>query len=67
MKGSIHVHHFNLPSGENGPCISKCRELHSGELFVYHETKATQVNFCPACGYEAKRKIVEVPNVPMKL
>lgn len=52
----IHVHDFQLPSGETGECIKRCHEDLNGRLWVSDDTKASQVNFCPACGYEAEQK-----------
>lgn len=53
----IHVHDFEFPSGMTGSCVKRCHESPEGELWVSDNVRGTQVNFCPACGYEAKKKV----------
>ncbi len=53
----IHVHDFDFPSDSTGPCIKRCHESLDGELWVSDDYRGTQVNFCPACGYEARKKV----------
>ncbi len=52
----IHIHDFDFPCGDTGRCIKRCHESPNGELWVSDDYRGTQVNFCPACGYEAKKK-----------
>jgi hypothetical protein len=53
----VHVHDFVLPCGDSGPCVKRCHEDTDGTLWCSDDYKATRVNFCPACGYEAKNKV----------
>ena len=41
-----------------GSAIDDCYEDEDGFLFVSNPEYGSQVNFCPVCGYEAKKKIV---------
>lgn len=47
------------PYKGHGPAIEICEESPEGELWVSNSEYATQVNFCPFCGYEAKKQIKE--------
>jgi DNA-directed RNA polymerase subunit RPC12/RpoP len=40
-----------------GPAIYRCWEDGEGILWVDNDEYASQVNYCPYCGYEAKIKI----------
>lgn len=40
-----------------GSAITYCKETEEGILYVSNNEYTSQVNFCPFCGYEAKRKI----------
>ncbi len=42
-----------------GPAITECCELDDGELWVSNDEYATRVNFCPFCGYKAKKLVAE--------
>ena len=53
----LHVCKGNLPWEAYGPAIEDCREVESGALWVGNGEYASQVNFCPYCGYEAKSKV----------
>lgn len=44
----------NFSWGEAGPAIVSCKEDESGELWVSNGEYATQVDFCPGCGFKAK-------------
>ena len=43
--------------GIYGMAIIFCFEVPSGYLFVTNGEYSNKVNYCPWCGYEAKRKI----------
>lgn len=53
----LHIHEFDLPHGITGACIKRCHESTEGELWVSNDYEGSQVNFCPECGYEAKKKV----------
>jgi hypothetical protein len=40
-----------------GSAIEDCREDDAGRLWVDNGEYATQVNFCPYCGYPAKIQV----------
>jgi len=42
-----------------GAAIEDCHEDQDGYLFVSNREYGSQVNFCPMCGYKAKKKIGE--------
>lgn len=52
-------HHCDVPGVYflYGQAIDECQEDADGFLFVSNGEYGSQVNFCPICGYEAKRKI----------
>lgn len=57
-----------FPSGRDGVAINECEENEQGELLAGNERHWTQVNFCPFCGYKAKRQIAwlgDAPDVPV--
>jgi len=43
-----------LPKAAYGATITYCYEDAEGKLWVTNEEYASQVNFCPYCGYKAK-------------
>ena len=47
----------NITSELNGGLIEFIREREDGTLWATTENFATQINFCPITGYEAKLKI----------
>lgn len=50
-------------SGGYGGAVDVCFETDDSELWVGNGEYASQVNFCPWCGYEAKVKVtVEITN-----
>ena len=53
----MHNHIFELPCLETGACVKRCYENSDGELWVSDDSKASRVNFCPACGYDAPKKV----------
>lgn len=46
-----------IPSELNGRLIGLIMERQDGTLWACTENLATQINFCPITGYEAKIKI----------
>lgn len=40
-----------------GPAVILCVEADNTTLWVSNDEYASQVNYCPKCGYEAKVKI----------
>lgn len=52
-------HYCEIPCKQHlyGCAIDECYEDLDGYLFVSNGEYGSQVNYCPACGYEAKRKI----------
>lgn len=45
------------PYEEGGPAVKLVIEEQSGELWVTNGEYATQVNFCPKCGYKARQQV----------
>lgn len=45
-----------------GAAIDECFEDDEGYLFVSNGEYGSQVNFCPMCGYKAKKGIEECQN-----
>ena len=59
MNDELHLCHFSkydLERGWYGIAINRCEENDKGELWVDNTEYGNRVNFCPFCGYEAKRK-----------
>ena len=50
---------YDFPSEKYGEAIKWCRGRDNGELWVDNGEYATQVNFCPKCGFEAESQVVE--------
>lgn len=48
---------YSAPSSGYGSAIDYCYERENGELWVTNEEYASQVNFCPYCGYKAKKQV----------
>lgn len=46
-----------LPEGAHGAAVEACYEEGDGTLWVHNTEYASQVNFCPYCGYAAKVKV----------
>ena len=46
-----------LPKAAYGAAIRYCYEDVDGKLWITNEEYASQVNFCPYCGYKAKVKV----------
>ena len=46
-----------LPEAAYGKAIRYCYEDAEGKLWITNEEYATQVNFCPYCGYGAKTRV----------
>lgn len=55
------AHHCEIrtPYEQYGPAITECFEDKDGTLWVDNGEYATQVNFCPMCGKEAKVRYEE--------
>lgn len=47
-----------FPSDAYGVAVDHCFEGENGELWVGNGEYATQVNFCPKCGYKAKKEVL---------
>jgi len=48
----------SLPEAAYGKAISTyCYEDTDGKLWITNEEYASQVNFCPYCGYKAKETV----------
>jgi len=47
----------NASSGGYGSAVYECYENDENELIVSNYEYASQVDFCPYCGFEAKNKI----------
>lgn len=46
-----------FPSSGYGAAIEECEETEQGELWAGNSEYGTQVNFCPFCGYKARRQV----------
>lgn len=55
-KGKIRGHRCegSLPEAVYGSAIASCYEDETGKLWITNEEYASQVNFCPYCGFKAK-------------
>jgi len=53
------LHHCEVPCKQHlyGAAIDDCTEDEDGFLFVSNGEYGSQVNFCPMCGYRAKKGI----------
>ena len=54
--GGKHWCEGELPSCGYGACVAYCEEDSDGELWVGNYEYASQVGWCPFCGYEAQVK-----------
>lgn len=54
MKTELHCCEVNAQSDGYGSAVDRCKEKENGQLWVENSEYATQVNFCPFCGYKAK-------------
>lgn len=54
--GGLHKCSGTLPEGAHGGAILYCEENEDGELWVDNIEYASQVGWCPYCGYEAQVK-----------
>lgn len=54
-------HYCEVPCKSHGygAAIDECIEDLDGRLFVSNGEYGSQVNFCPVCGYKAKKTIEE--------
>ena len=46
-----------LPKAAYGEAIRYCYEDESGKLWITNEEYASQVNFCPYCGYKTGAEV----------
>ena len=46
-----------LPKATYGVAVTHCYEDNGEKLWVSNDEYASQVNFCPYCGYEAKIEV----------
>jgi hypothetical protein len=54
----LHECECDFPYEGYGEAITYCEELEDGTLWVGNGEYDSQVNFCPNCGYEAKKKVI---------
>lgn len=50
----LHDHTEYTQSAAHGSAVTSCYELDDGTLWISNDEYASQVNFCPFCGYQAK-------------
>lgn len=63
MKKHICSDGVAFPSGGYGAAVDDVDEHEDGALWVSNREYATQVNFCPFCGYKAKVAVAPIdPN-----
>lgn len=48
----------DYPFDGYGEAVTSCEEREDGTLWVGNSEYGTQVNFCPACGFAAKAKVM---------
>lgn len=60
----LHKCEGELPEGAYGPAIEQCMESEDGSLWASNGEYASQVNFCPYCGFKAKAQLRQRPDVP---
>ncbi len=51
-----HLCEGTLPDGDYGEAITYCSGSEDGGLYVGNGEYASDVAYCPYCGYEAKKK-----------
>jgi hypothetical protein len=57
----LHDCEGELPKDGYGQAVSSCGENEDGSLWVSNDEYASQVNFCPYCGFKAKVQLQKVP------
>jgi hypothetical protein len=57
MAELLHKCNWVLPRAGYGSAIENCEERENGELWVDNNEYASQVNYCPYCGYKAKKQV----------
>ena len=50
----LHICDGELPDASYGPAIDVCQEELDGTLWASNNEYASQVNYCPFCGYKAR-------------
>lgn len=53
----LHACLIDTPCHSYGRAIDECTEDLDGYLFVYNGEYGSQVNYCPMCGYKAKKSV----------
>ena len=56
-KSKLHQCDLNSPYGACGEAINTCLESEDLTLWAGNGEYDSQVNYCPVCGYEAKKKV----------
>ena len=51
---------YYMPSDGYGAAINSCSEIEEGELWVDNGEYASQVNYCPYCGFKAKVQVTKI-------
>jgi hypothetical protein len=54
---SAHECSGDLPYRGYGEAISSCEEMEDGTLWISNSEYASQVNYCPYCGFKAKAQM----------
>jgi hypothetical protein len=57
MKNLHDCHHPYFPFDAHGHAVEYCLESIEGELWVDNGEYSTRVNYCPFCGYKAKKQV----------
>lgn len=54
----LHKHEFlHLPTDGYGAAINSVDEMEDGALWIGNGEYGSQINFCPVCGYKAKKEV----------
>jgi hypothetical protein len=61
---NLHTCDLSAPHDGYGPAVEYCYEDSDGKLWVGNGEYGSQVNFCPVCGFAAKKK-EENPKEPV--
>lgn len=59
-EAGLHCCEIDTPQHCYGRAITDCCEDLDGYLFVSNAEYGSQVNYCPMCGYKAKRSVDDV-------
>lgn len=55
----LHRCEGDLPKDAYGSAVDFCIENEKGELWASNDEYASQVNFCPYCGFKARIQLVK--------